>query len=55
MADYLTKGDKIVYCRHGHQNIIPSQQTYYTCSICGCIFVVKFFGVVTDKDGNFVY
>lgn len=55
MADYLAKGDKIVYCRHGHPNTIPFQQTLCTCSTCGCKFTVKFFGTITDKHGNYVY
>ena len=55
MANYLAKGDKTVYCKCGCANVVPFQQTLCTCSSCEKKFVVKFFGVVIDKHGNYVY
>lgn len=55
MANYLAEGDKTVYCKDGHANTVPFQTTVCKCSVCGCNIAVKFFGVVKDKDGNYVY
>lgn len=55
MADYLAKGNKTVYCKCGCTNVVPFQQTVCKCTSCGMTSVVKFFGVVIDKHGNYVY
>lgn len=55
MANFTVQGNKTVYCRYGHSHMVPFQQTACTCPTCGCKFMVKFFGVVIDKDGNYVY
>ena len=55
MADYLVQGNKIIYCKHGHPNSVPYQTTICKCPTCGCNTTVKFFGVVIDKNGDYVY
>lgn len=55
MANYLTKGNKTVYCKDGHPNAVPFVETDVTCTICKERFFVKFFGTVTDKHGNYIY
>lgn len=55
MADYMTKGNKTVMCRCKNMNTIPFQTTIYKCSTCGMMSCVKFFGTVTDKNGNFIF
>ncbi len=54
MADFNVIGNKTVYCIHGHPNIVPFQQMIIKCGVCGNTFIVKFFGVVKDKNGNYV-
>jgi hypothetical protein len=54
MADYNVEGKKKVYCNHGHECIVPFKQTTCKCP-CGDTFFVEFFGVVIDKNGNYVY
>lgn len=55
MADYLAKGNKVVYCIHGHPDVVPFQQNSITCSSCGSKYIVNFCGVIIDKHGNYVY
>lgn len=55
MADYLVEGNKKVYCSHGHECIVPFQQTTCKCIHCEETFFVEFFGVIIDKDGNYVH
>lgn len=55
MADYLVEGNKTVYCNHGHACVVPFQQTTCICKDCGETFFVEFYGVIIDKDGNYVY
>lgn len=55
MADYLAQGNKTVYCKDGHINIIPFQTTIFKCSTCGSNAAVSFFGVIKDKHGNYIY
>lgn len=55
MADFNVEGNKIVRCCKGHLNTIPFQTTFFKCSTCGCYTMLSFFGVMTDKDGNYIY
>ena len=55
MADFNIQGNKTVRCHDGHPNIIPFQTTFFKCSTCGDYAIVSFFGVVTDKDGKYIY
>lgn len=54
MADFNIEGTKTVNCCMGHPNTIPFQTTFFKCA-CGCYTMVSFFGVLTDKDGNYIY
>lgn len=55
MADFNAEGNKIVRCCMGHQNTMSFQTTFFKCSTCGCYTMISFFGVLTDKDGNYIY
>lgn len=55
MANYLTEGNKTVYCKHGHGNTVPFQTTVFKCSTCDCICLSAFFGTIVDNDGNYIY
>lgn len=55
MADYNVKGNKTVYCKCGCSHTIPFKHTSCTCPHCGNKFFVKFFGVIIDKNGNYIY
>lgn len=55
MANYITEGNKTVYCRSGHPNMVPFQITTFKCQTCGHMYFVNFFGTVIDKNGNYIY
>lgn len=55
MANYMTKGNKTMMCKCGCADIIPFQTTIYKCPTCGMTSCVKFFGTLTDKNGNYIY
>ena len=55
MANYTAEGNKKVHCNCGHECIVHFSQTTCPCTHCGCTFFVEFYGVVVDKDGNYVY
>ena len=55
MADFNIQGNKIVKCCMGHSCTMPFQTTFFKCSTCGCYTMVCFFGVLTDRDGNYIY
>lgn len=55
MADYLTEGYKTIKCRCGCLCTIPFQTTVTKCPTCGSNILIKFFGTVIDKDGNYVH
>ena len=55
MANYPDGLTKTVRCRCGNMNIIPLQTTLYTCSTCGMVSAVMFFGTIIDKHGDYVY
>jgi len=55
MADFNVEGIKTVRCCKGHPNTMPFQTTFFRCSTCECYTMVSFFGVLTDRDGNYIY
>lgn len=55
MTNYYAQGNKTVKCACGNLCVIPFQTTIYKCTMCGEYCVSKFFGVVVDKYGNYIY
>jgi hypothetical protein len=55
MPNFNVQGNKTVYCKHGHLNIIPFQDTMFICTTCHETYFVYYTGTVIDKKGNYLY